>query len=97
MGEEKRREKRTNFIAPVMLLTGKGISQNFNSSDIYFVTEKFLPPGCPINFMVLLEHASLDKPLQLHCRGLVLRVEEVGKKFGIVASGLLFAGYFTCP
>jgi len=97
MGEERRREKRIKIEAPVMLLSGMGMSRNISGSAIYFVTEQFLPPGCPINFFVRLDHASLDKPLHLQCRGLVLRVDVAGEKFGIAASGIHRGGYFSCP
>ena len=97
MGEERRREKRIKIEAPVMLLSGMGMSRNISGSAIYFVTEQFLPPGCPINFFVRLDHDSLDKPLHLQCRGLVLRVDVAGENFGIAASGIHRGGYFSCP
>jgi len=97
MGEDRRREKRIKIEAPVMLLSGMGMSRNISGSAIYFVTEQFLPPGCPINFFVRLDHDSLDKPLHLQCRGLVLRVDVAGEKFGIAASGIHRGGYFSCP
>jgi len=50
------------------------------------VTEQFLLPGSPVNFLVRLEHACPGKPLQLDCRGHVLRVEAAGEKYGIAAS-----------
>ena len=97
MGEDRRREKRIKIEAPVMLLSGMGMSRNISGSAIYFVTEQFLPPGCPINFFVRLDHDSLDKPLHLQCRGLVLRVDVAGEKFGRAASGIHRGGYFSCP
>jgi hypothetical protein len=97
MGEEKRREERLKLEVPVMLLTGMGMSRDINSSAIYFVTEQFLPRGCPVTFRMRLDHACVDKPLYLDCRGRVLRVEESGEKFGIVASGIILAGYFSPP
>ena len=97
MGKEKRREERVKLEVPVMLLTSMGMSRDISGSAIYFETEQFLPRGCPVNFMVRLDHDCLDKPLHLACRGLVMRVEQVGNKFGIVASGILQAGYFSCP
>jgi len=96
MGEEKRREERIKLEVPVMLLTGVGMSRDISGSAIYFETEQFLPRGCPVNFLVRLDHDCLDSPLHLHCRGLVMRVDAAGEKFGIVASGIERSGYFSC-
>jgi hypothetical protein len=97
MVEEKRREERVKLEVPVMLLTGVGLSRNISGSAIYFLSEQYLPRGCPVNFLVLLDHDCLDRPLHLHCRGEVLRVETAGEKFGIAASGIHQAGYFSGP
>jgi hypothetical protein len=97
MSEERRREKRIKIEAPVMLLNGMGISRDISGSAIYFVTEHFLPPGCPVNFFVRLDHDCLEKPLHLQCHGRVLRVEMAGEKFGIAASGIHRGGYFSYP
>jgi len=95
MGEDRRREERVKLAVPVLLLTSRGVSRDISSSAIYFETEQFLPRGCPVNFMVHLEHACFDRPLHLDCRGLVMRVEEVGGKFGIAAS-IQMSRYFSC-
>ena len=86
MDEEKRREERIRLEVPVMLANGVGMSRDISGSAIYFVTEQFLPPGSAVNFSVRLDHACPGKPLQLDCRGQVLRVEAAGEKFGIAAS-----------
>ena len=86
MDDEKRREERLRLEVPVMLANGMGMSRDISGSAIYFVTEQFLPPGSSVNFSVHLDHACPGKPLQLDCRGEVLRVEAAGKKFGIAAS-----------
>ena len=86
MHEEKRREERIRLEVPVMLTNGMGMSRDISGSAIYFVTEQFLPPGSPVNFLVRLEHACPGNPLQLDCRGHVLRVEAAGEKYGIAAS-----------
>ena len=86
MDEEKRREERIRLEVPVMLVNGMGMSRDISASAIYFLTDEFLPPGNPVNFLVRLDHACPGKPLQLDCRGQVLRVEEEGEKFGIAGS-----------
>ena len=96
MGGERRREERIKLEVPVLLLTGEGLSRDISSSSIFFVTEHFLPVGCPVNFLVCFDHECLDRPLRLHCHGLVLRVEMLGNSFGIVASGIDRSGYFSC-
>ena len=95
MGEERRREKRIKIEAPVLLSNGMGMSRDISGSAIYFVTDQFLPPGCPINFYVRLDHDCLDKPVHLQCHGFVLRVEVTGEKFGIAASGIHLGGHFS--
>ena len=72
MDTEKRREERVKLEVPVMLLTSMGMSRDISGSAIYFETEQFLPRGCPVNFMVCLDHDCLDKPLHLDCRGMVM-------------------------
>ena len=84
--EEKRREERIRLEVPVMLVNGMGVSRDISASAIYFLSDEFLPPGKPVNFLVRLDHACPGKPLQLDCRGQVLRVEAAGEKFGIAAS-----------
>ena len=96
MGEEKRREERIRLEVPIVLLTGEGMTRDISSSAIYFLSEHFLPVGCPLNFILCFDHDCLERPLRLHCRGLVLRVEAVGDKFGIAASGIERSGYFSC-
>jgi len=86
MEKEKRGEERIRLEVPVLLANGTGVSRDISGSAIYFVTEHALSPGRTVTFSVHLDYACPGKPVQLDCRGQVLRVEAAGGKFGIAAS-----------
>lgn len=83
---EKRREERFDLEAPVIFDNGCGLSRDMSLSGIYFVTDQPFTPGRTVKFSVTLEYIRPGKPLQLDCQGQVLRIEPVGKQFGVAAS-----------
>ena len=83
---ENRREERFALEVPVNLEAGSGLSRDISGSGIYFVTDQPLSPGETVKFSVKLDYIRPGKPIQLDCRGQVLRVEATGEKIGVAAS-----------
>ena len=83
---EKRRAPRRNGKLPVKLKGGEGITRDFSSSGIFFETDRSFSPGQPIEFTIVLEYAHPEGPIQMKCRGEIVRVEESGQKIGVAAT-----------
>lgn len=83
---EKRRAPRHQGKLPVKLKGGKGITRDFNSSGIFFETDRSFSPGQPIEFTIMLEYVDPAGPIQMKCRGEIVRVEESGEMIGVAAT-----------
>ena len=62
---------------------GTGLTRDFNSSGIFFVTDQVLSVGERLEVVMLLEHICLGLIWRLHCEGEVLRVEPTVEKIGV--------------
>lgn len=82
---ERRETKRHNIEVPVRFGRGTGVSRDISFSGIYFITQELLEAGEPLKLAFELEYAIPGKSLQLDCQGHVLRVENLGDRFGIAA------------
>lgn len=83
---EKSRAPRHQGKLPVKLKDCKGITRDFSSSGIFFETDRSFSPGQPIEFTIMLEYADPRGPIQMECRGEIVRVEESGQKIGVAAA-----------
>jgi len=83
---EKRREIRRKGKFPIVLKNGKGTTRDFSNSGIFFETDKSFTPGQIIDFTIVLEYVDPDRPVNLKCRGSIIRVEDKGSKLGIAAT-----------
>jgi hypothetical protein len=70
----------------VELGTGKGVTQDFSCSGIFFETNRSFSPGEPIDFTLVLEHIDPAHPVRVTCHGQIVRVEESGQRKGVAAS-----------
>jgi hypothetical protein len=80
---EKRQAPRHNGAVPVSFENGAGVTRNFSSSGIYFETDKSFLPGQSIEFTIVLEHVSPDRPVSVKYKGEIVRVEESGQRIGV--------------
>jgi hypothetical protein len=83
---ENRQANRYKGAFPIELKNGKGITRDFNSSGIFFETDKSFIPGQSIEFTIVLEYVDPDRPVHLRCRGKIVRVEDKGNKMGIAST-----------
>ncbi len=83
---EKPRAHRHPGKTPIELKDGKGITQNFSSTGIFFETDKSFAQGQPINFTIVLENVNPGCPVRVKCRGKIVRVEENGQKIGVAVA-----------
>jgi len=82
---EQRESIRHQIEVPINFGRGTGISRDISFSGIYFTTKELLEPGEPLRIAFELEYAIPGKSLQLDCQGHVVRVETLGKAYGIAA------------
>ena len=82
---EKRRATRHRVSLPITFEDGTGVTRDFSSVGVFFETDKSFVPGQAITFTVQLKHVDPIRPVQLKCRGAIVRVEQRGKKIGIAA------------
>jgi hypothetical protein len=86
---EKTRAPRHQGKLPVKLKGASsitGITRDFSSSGIFFETDRSFSPGQPIEFTIMLEYADPAGPIQMKCRGEIVRIEESGQKIGVAAA-----------
>ena len=83
---EKRTAPRHQGKLPIMLNGAKGITRDFSSIGIFFETNRSFSPGQPIEFAIELKYAHLEGPVQVKCKGEIVRIEECGEKIGVAAT-----------
>jgi hypothetical protein len=83
---EKLRATRHQGKMPVKLPGGKGITRDFSTSGVFFETDRSFSPGQPIEFTIMLEYADSAGPIEMKCRGEIVRIEESGQKIGVAAT-----------
>ena len=83
---EKRKAQRYQFEAPIIFEDGEGTSKDFSLSGIYFTTKRAFQKGDSFRFRIDLDHAIPGRSVPLDCEGIVLRVDEKKKHYGIAAS-----------
>lgn len=79
----KRSAKRIRVEMPVHLNQGAGVTRDVSQSGVFFFTDQTFAPGTTFNFVLELDCVSPGKPVFLHCRGEVVRVEEGGERLGV--------------
>ncbi len=94
-GAEQRKNRRFNLTLPVSVRVKaetpqvSASTQDISSGGIYLMMPQDLEPGSELDFEVTLPgEVSGGKPIQLRCRGKVLRVnrQEAGGKVGVAAT-----------
>jgi hypothetical protein len=53
---------------------------------VFFETDSSFSLGQAINFTLVLEHADPEGPVNLKCRGKIVRVEKSGQMLGVAAA-----------
>ncbi len=85
---ERRRAVRFNGAIPVELKQGRGLTRDFSTDGVYFVTDQPLSLGEELYFVMHLNYASpawpinQARPLRVRCLGDVVRMEPVLEKTG---------------
>ena len=80
---EQRKSVRYKGEIPLEVKEGTGLTRNFSTDGIYFITDQVLSVGERLELDMLLEHNSLGQVWRLHCEGEVLRVEPSAGKIGV--------------
>ncbi len=83
--KEKRASQRIEVEVPVYIGQEKALTRDISWAGIYFLTEQSFSEGGDLNFSLDLSYALPGKPIKLDCHGEVIRVEQLGKKYGIAA------------
>ena len=80
---EQRKSVRYKGEIPLEVKEGTGLTRNFSTNGIYFITDQVLSVGERLGVVLLLEHNSLGQVWRLRCEGEVLRVEPTVGKNGV--------------
>jgi PilZ domain len=80
---EQRKSVRFNGEIPLEVKVGTGITRDFSTNGIYFITDQILSVGEQLGVVMLLERNSLRQVWRFRCEGEVLRVEPTGGKTGV--------------
>jgi hypothetical protein len=83
---ERRRSERFSGEILIELKQGKGLSRDFSTDGVYFVTDQPLTLGEQLDFVMHLTHADPAWPILLQCRGEVVRLEAGLKKTGVAVA-----------
>lgn len=83
---EKRKSVRYDGEIPLELKQGAGLTRNYSTDGIYFVTDQPLSVGEQIEFVMPLDHAGLGRAVRLRCQGDVLRVEPGPENTGVAVA-----------
>lgn len=74
-GLEQRKASRFQVTVPVELATGTGVTRDLSVCGVFVETELTFVLGEAIQLTLVLEHFDPTRPVRLHCRGYVVRIE----------------------
>ena len=73
---ENRKSKRFPGTIPVILKQGTGLTRDYSTDGVYFVTDQAISLGEQLELVMLLDHQSMGAAVRLRCQGDVVRVEK---------------------
>ena len=71
---------------PVILEQGQGVTRDYNTAGVYFLTEGTYTPGEAISFTLLLNHQVNGVPMRVQCRGTVVRTSPEKHLLGVAVT-----------
>lgn len=83
--DEKRASQRIQVEVPVYIGQEQAVTRDVSWAGIYFMTDQSFAKGGELSFSMDLTYALPGKPIKLDCQGEVLRVEQLGDRFGVAA------------
>jgi hypothetical protein len=86
MRADRRRARRFRVELLVEFDHGTGLTRDVSVGGVLFVTLQRFSPGDPIECTLIFEHLDPDRPVRLHCRGQVVRVEPDDGHMGVAVA-----------
>jgi hypothetical protein len=80
---EQRKSVRYKGEIPLKVKEGTGLTRDFSTNGIYFITGQALSVGERLEVVMLLVRERMRQVWRLRCEGEVLRVEPTVEKFGV--------------
>ncbi|HSF32097.1 MAG TPA: PilZ domain-containing protein [Candidatus Tectomicrobia bacterium] len=80
---ERRKAPRFRVALPVELPEGTGVTRDLSVCGVFLETERLFALGEVIQFALILQYVDPSRPVRLHCRGQVVRVEPRGQGIGL--------------
>ncbi|WP_129127921.1 PilZ domain-containing protein [Geomonas oryzae] len=71
---------------PVEVKQGMGLTRNFSTSGIYFVTDQPVALDERLEVVMLLDYQHLGQRVRLHCMSDVVRVEPCDELLGVAVA-----------
>ena len=68
---------------PVILDQGDGVTRDYSTAGIYFLTEASYAPGDAVNFTLLLNNQPNGRSVRVQCRGTVVRTSPEENRLGV--------------
>ena len=78
-----RRFPRFKGAIPVLLEHGKGITRDYSTAGVYFLTEGHYALGETVSFTLLFNHDPDGRPMRVQCRGTVVRTDPKEQNLGV--------------
>ncbi len=83
---EKRKSERVTGAIQIELKRGRGITRDFNTDGVYFITDQPLSVGERVDFAMTLRSSDPLGPVRVHCKGKVVRIEPSWDKLGVAVA-----------
>lgn len=81
--QDMRRAPRFKGTLPVLLDTGTGVTRDYSTVGVYFVTDVDLCQGSPIDFVLLFNHLDAGREMRVSCKGTVVRTRQDNGRLGV--------------
>lgn len=81
-----RKSERHQGQIPVEVKQGMGLTRNFSTSGIYFVTDQPVALDERLDVVMLLDYQHLGQRVRLHCTSDVVRVEPCDELLGVAVA-----------
>lgn len=83
---EKRKAERFTGAIQIELKEGSGITRDFSTEGVFFLTGQSLSLGEQLDFVMKLSYAHPSRTIPLRCRGEVVRIEPDLEKLGVAVA-----------
>ncbi|MBT1073335.1 PilZ domain-containing protein [Geobacter chapellei] len=81
--QDMRRAPRLKAALPILFKKGTGVTRDYSTVGIYFLTDIDLSKATEVDFVLLFNHLDAGRQMHVNCRGTVIRIRPDDGRYGV--------------